>query len=218
MKKAVILTIYILTTVTSFACTNLIVGKKASIDGAVMCSYNADSYGAFMKLCHYPSAHHSNGTMREIYDWDTNVYHGAIPEAEETYNVIGNINEYQVTIGETTFTCREETIDTTGIIDYGSLIYIALQRSRTAREAIHVMTSLVEKYGYCSEGETFTICDPNEAWIMEMVGMGPGSKSAVWVARRIPDDAICAHANQSRIGRFPLNDKQNVLYSKNVIK
>ncbi len=218
MKKSIILTIFILTAITGYSCTNLIVGKKASVDGAVMCSYNADSYGAFMKLCHYPSAHHSKGTMRKIYDWDTNVYHGAIPEAEETYNVIGNINEYQVTIGETTFTCREETIDTTGIIDYGSLIYIALQRSRTAREAIHVMTSLVEKYGYCSEGETFTICDPNEAWIMEMVGMGHGSKSAVWVARRIPDDAICAHANQSRIGRFPLNDKQNVLYSKNVIK
>ncbi len=218
MKKIIVLVTFILAVVTGYACTNLIVGKKASVDGSVLCSYNADSYGAFMKLCHYPAAHHAKGSMRDIYDWDTNVYHGAIPEAEETYNVIGNINEYQVTIGETTFTCREETIDTTGIIDYGSLIYIALQRSRTAREAINVMTSLVEKYGYCSEGETFTICDPNEAWIMEMVGMGPGSKSAVWVARRIPDDAICAHANQSRIGRFPLNDKQNVLYSKNVIK
>lgn len=218
MKKVIILAVLILALVDGHACTNLIVGKKASVDGAVMCSYNADSYGAFMKLCHFPAARHSKGEMRKIFDWDTNVYHGEIPEAEETYNVIGNINENQVTIGETTFTCREETIDTTGIIDYGSLIYIALQRSRTAREAIHVMTSLVEQYGYCSEGETFTICDPNEAWIMEMVGMGPGSKSAVWVARRIPDNAICAHANQSRIGRFPLNDKQNVLYSKNVIK
>lgn len=218
MRKLIILAILALAAANTYACTNLIVGKKASVDGAVMCSYNADSYGAFMKLCHNPAAHHAKGEMRKIYDWDTNEYHGEIPEAEETYNVIGNINEYQVTIGETTFTCREETIDTTGIIDYGSLIYIALQRSRTAREAISVMTSLVEKYGYCSEGETFTICDPNEAWIMEMVGMGPGSKSAVWVARRIPDNAICAHANQSRIGRFPLNDKQNVLYSKNVIK
>ncbi len=218
MKRLIVFAILLLSIVYGYACTNLIVGKKASVDGAVMCSYNADSYGAFMKLCHFPAAHHSKGEMRKIFDWDTNVYHGEIPEAEETYNVIGNINEHQVTIGETTFTCREETIDTTGIIDYGSLIYIALQRSRTAREAIHVMTSLVEQYGYCSEGETFTICDPNEAWIMEMVGMGPGSKSAVWVARRIPDNAICAHANQSRIGRFPLNDKKNVIYSKNVIK
>ncbi len=218
MKRLIVFAILLLSIVYGYACTNLIVGKKASVDGAVMCSYNADSYGAFMKLCHFPAAHHSKGEMRKIFDWDTNVYHGDIPEAEETYNVIGNINEHQVTIGETTFTCREETIDTTGIIDYGSLIYIALQRSRTAREAIHVMTSLVEQYGYCSEGETFTICDPNEAWIMEMVGMGPGSKSAVWVARRIPDNAICAHANQSRIGRFPLNDKKNVIYSKNVIK
>ena len=156
--------------------------------------------------------------MREIYDWDTHKYHGAIPEAAETYNVIGNINEYQVTIGETTYGGREEMVDSTGIIDYGSLIYIALQRSRTAREAISVMTNLAETYGYNSEGETFTICDPNEAWIMEMMGKGPGSKGVVWVAMRIPDDAICAHANQSRIGKFNMKDKENVLYSKDVIK
>ena len=135
-----------------------------------------------------------------------------------TYNVIGNINEYQVSIGETTYGGREEMVDTTGIIDYGSLIYIALQRSKTAREAIKVMTSLVEKYGYCSEGETFTICDPNEAWIMEMMGKGPGSKGAVWVAVRIPDNAICAHANQSRIRQFMKMDKGSVLYSKDVVK
>ena len=155
--------------------------------------------------------------MRKVYDWDTNKYHGEIPEAAETYNVIGNINEWQVTIGETTYGGREEMVDPDGIIDYGSLIYIALQRSRTAREAIKVMTTLAETYGYNSEGETFTICDPNEAWIMEMMGKGPGSKGVVWVALRIPDDAICAHANQSRIGTFNMKDKKNVLYSKDVV-
>lgn len=191
----------------SLACTNFIVGKKASADGSVICTYNADDYGMFIGLCHYPAATHQKGEMRLIYDWDTHAYHGSIPEAPVTYNVIGNINEYQVTIGETTYGGREEMVDTTGIIDYGSLIYIALQRSKTAREAIQVMTSLTETYGYCSEGETFTICDPEEAWIMEMMGKGPGSKGVVWVAMRIPDEAICAHANQSRIGCF-LNGKK----------
>ena len=191
----------------SLACTNFIVGKKASADGSVICTYNADDYGMFIGLCHYPAATHQKGEMRLIYDWDTRAYHGSIPEAPVTYNVIGNINEYQVTIGETTYGGREEMVDTTGIIDYGSLIYVALQRSKTAREAIQVMTSLTETYGYCSEGETFTICDPEEAWIMEMMGKGPGSKGVVWVAMRIPDEAICAHANQSRIGCF-LNGKK----------
>lgn len=201
----------------SYACSNLIVGKKASVDGSVMVSYNADDYGMFGHLCHYPAGTHKKGEMRKIYDWDSGVYHGEIPEASVTYNVIGNINEYQLSIGETTYGGREEMVDTTGVIDYGSLIYIALQRSKTAREAINVMTSLVETYGYCSEGETFSICDPNEAWIMEMQGTGPGSKGVVWVAMRIPDDAICAHANQSRIGKFNMKDKRNVLFSKNVI-
>lgn len=204
------------------ACTNFIVGKKASIDGSVICSYNADSYGAYMPLYHFPAAKHQKGDKRQIFDWDTNKYLGEIAEAEETYNVVGNINEWQVTIGETTYGGREEMVDTTGIIDYGSLIYIALQRSRTAREAIQIMTTLVEEYGYCSEGETFTICDPNEAWIMEMQGCGSNRQQSkertVWVAVRIPDEAICAHANQSRIGRFNMKDKRDVLYSKNVIK
>ena len=199
------------------ACTNLIVGKKASVDGSVMVSYNADDYGMFSGLCHYPAGVHAKGEMRKIFDWDSGVYHGEIPEAHVTYNVIGNINEYQLSIAETTYGGREEMIDTTGILDYGSLIYVALQRAKTAREAISVMTSLVEKYGYCSSGETFSICDPNEAWIMEMMGTGPGSKGVVWVAMRIPDDAICAHANQSRIGKFDMKDKKNVLHSKNVI-
>lgn len=202
----------------SRACTNFIVGKKASVDGSVMCTYNADNYGMFGDLSHYPAGKHPKGTMRTIRDWDTNKYLGEIPEAEETYNVIGNINEYQVTIGETTYGGRPEMVDSTGLIDYGSLIYIALQRSKTAREAIKVMTDLVETYGYCSSGETFSICDPNEAWIMEMMGQGAGSKKVVWVALRVPDDAICAHANQSRIGKFDMKDKKNVMYSKDVVK
>lgn len=204
--------------INALACTNFIVGKKASADGSVMCTYSADDYGMFLGLCHYPAGKHAKGEMLQIYDWDTKEYHGQIPQAAETYNVIGNINEYQVTIGETTFGGREEMVDTTGILDYGSLIYIALQRSKTAREAISVMTRLVETYGFCSEGETFTICDPNEAWIMEMMGKGPGSKGVVWVAVRIPDDAICAHANQSRIRTFDQKDKKNVMFSKDCIK
>ena len=199
------------------ACSNFIVGKKASVDGSVMCSYSADDYGMFQNLCHYPAAKHAKGEMRKIFDWDSNKYHGEIPEAAETYNVIGNINEWQVTIGETTYGGREEMVDSTGIMDYGSLIYVALQRSKSAREAIKVMTTLANTYGYNSEGETFTICDPNEAWIMEMMGKGAGSKGAVWVALRIPDDAICAHANQSRIGKFNMKDKKNVMYAKDVV-
>ena len=199
------------------ACSNFIVGKKASVDGSVMCSYSADDYGMFQYLCHYPAAKHAKGEMRKIFDWDSNKYYGEIPEAAETYNVIGNINEWQVTIGETTYGGREEMVDSTGIMDYGSLIYVALQRSKTAREAIKVMTSLANTYGYNSGGETFTICDPNEAWIMEMMGKGAGSKGAVWVALRIPDDAICAHANQSRIGKFNMKDKKNVMYAKDVV-
>lgn len=217
MKSLVLSAAMLLASSGAFACSNLIVGKKASVDGSVMVSYNADDYGMFGYLCHYPAGTHPKGTMRAIYDWDSGVYHGEIEEAPVTYNVIGNINEFQLSIGETTYGGREEMVDSTGILDYGSLIYVTLQRAKTAREAISVMTSLVEKYGYNSEGETFSICDPNEAWIMEMQGTGAGSKGVVWVAMRIPDDAICAHANQSRIGKFNMKDKKNVLYSKNVI-
>lgn len=217
MKSLVLSAAMLLASSGAFACSNLIVGKKASVDGSVMVSYNADDYGMFGHLCHYPAGTHPKGSMRQIYDWDSGVYHGEIEEAPVTYNVIGNINEFQLSIGETTYGGREEMVDSTGILDYGSLIYVTLQRAKTAREAICVMTSLVEKYGYNSEGETFSICDPNEAWIMEMQGTGAGSKGVVWVAMRIPDDAICAHANQSRIGKFNMKDKKNVLYSKNVI-
>ena len=222
MRRLFLLIAVLLAANCALACTNFIVGKKASVDGSVICSYNADSYGAFMWLYHYPAATHQKGDMRKIYEWDTNRYLGEIPEVPQTWNVIGNINEWQLTIGETTYGGREEMVDTTGIIDYGSLIYITLQRARNTREAIGIMTTLVEQYGYCSEGETFTICDPEEAWILEMQGCGAdrsvSKERVVWVARRIPDDAICGHANQSRIGQFPLRDKQNVLYSKNVIK
>lgn len=217
MKSLVLSAAMLLASSGAFACSNLIVGKKASVDGSVMVSYNADDYGMFGHLCHYPAGTHPKGSMRQIYDWDSGVYHGEIEEAPVTYNVIGNINEFQLSIGETTYGGREEMVDSTGILDYGSLIYVTLQRAKTAREAISVMTSLVEKYGYNSGGETFSICDPNEAWIMEMQGTGAGSKGVVWVAMRIPDDAICAHANQSRIGKFNMKDKKNVLYSKNVI-
>ena len=160
---------------------------------------------------------HEKDEMVKIYEWDTGKYLGEIPQARQTYNVIGNMNEFQVTIGETTFGGREELSDPNGLIDYGSLIYLALQRSRTAREAIKVMTDLVKEYGYYSSGESFSIADPNEVWIMEMIGKGPGVTGAVWVAVRIPDDCIAAHANQSRIHQFDLNDKENVMYSADVI-
>ena len=206
MRKIVLVILSVLSVSAAFACTNFIVGKRASADGSVFVTYNADSYGAFMPLYHYPAAKHQSGEMRKVFEWDTNKYLGEIPEAAETYNVIGNSNEWQVTIGETTFGGREEMADSTGIIDYGSLIYIALQRSKTAREALQVMTSLVEQYGYCSEGETFSVADKDEAWMLEMMGCGPDRTKeqgrTVWVAVRIPDDAIAAHANQSRITKF----------------
>lgn len=206
MKRSVVFSLLLASTAYAVACTNFIVGKKASADGAVYVTYNADSYGAFMPLYHYPAAKHQTGERRKVYEWDTNKYLGDIAEAPETWNVIGNTNEWQVTIGETTFGGREEMTDSTGVIDYGSLIYITLQRAKTAREALQIMTSLVEEYGYYSEGETFSVADANEAWMLEMMGCGPDrSKSAertVWVAVRIPDNAIAAHANQSRITRF----------------
>ena len=201
----------------SLACTNLIVTPGATTDGSTLVAYSADSYGMFGHLCHYPASVNPKGTLRPIHDWDTGKFLGNIAEAERTYNVIGNINEHQVTIAETTFTGREELIDTTGIMDYGSLIYVALQRSRTAREAIQVMTDLVTEYGYYSSGESFTIADTREVWIMEMIGKGPGVKGAVWVAVRIPDGCISAHANQARIHQFPLDDKENCIYSPDVI-
>lgn len=200
-----------------WACTNFLVGKKATTDGSTFISYSADSYYLFGALYHYPAAVHPAGTMLDIYEWDTGKYLGQIKQAPQTYNVIGNINEHQVAIGETTFGGRNEQIDTTGIMDYGSLMYIALQRSRNAREAIKVITDLVAEYGYYSSGESMSIADPNEVWILEIIGKGAGNKGAVWVAQRLPDDCISAHANQARITTIPFNDKENCMYSPDVV-
>ncbi|MBP5631082.1 MAG: C69 family dipeptidase, partial [Bacteroidaceae bacterium] len=200
------------------ACTNLIVGKKASKDGSVIISYSQDDYGSFEPLRVIPAADHPAGTMHPLYHYESNNYLGEIPEVAHTYGVVGLMNEFQVSIHETTYGGRAELTDTiSGLIDYGSLMVLGLQRSKTAREAIQVMTELTEKYGYESEGESFTVADPNEAWILEMIGKGPGRKGTVWVAVRIPDDCISGHANQSRIHQFPLKDKKNCLYAKDVI-
>ncbi|MCM1369078.1 MAG: C69 family dipeptidase [Candidatus Amulumruptor caecigallinarius] len=203
---------------TADACTNLIAGKDATADGSVMMTYSADSHNLFGFLQHAKAGKHEKGEMRKVYDWDSNKYLGEIPEAAETYNVIGNMNEHQVVIGESTWGGRPELTDTTGnsIIDYGSLIYIALERSKTAREALDEMTRLVEKYGYASSGESFTIADKNEVWVMEMIGKG-AEKGAVWIAVRIPDNAISGHANEPRIRKVNLKDKENVRYSKDMI-
>ena len=200
-----------------FACTNFLVGKYASVDGSTMITYSADSYALFGELYHWPAKKYSQGEMLKVYEWDSGKYLGEIAQASQTYNVVGNMNEYQVTIGETTFGGREELADPDGIIDYGSLIYIVLQRAKTAREAIKIMSDLVAEYGYYSGGESFSIGDPNEIWVLEMIGKGKGNKGAVWVTVRIPDDCISAHANQSRIHQFPLKDPKNCLYSKDVI-
>ena len=184
------------------ACTNFLVGKNASVDGSTMISYAADSYGMLGFLHFAPAQDWPEGAMREVKDWDTGRPQGAIPQIAHTYTVVGNMNEHQVTIGETTWGGREELWDTVGI-DYGSLIYIALERSKTAREAIEWFITLVNEYGYASEGESFSFGDPNEIWIMDLIGKGKGQKGANWVAVRIPDDAIAAHANQARITTLP---------------
>ena len=186
------------------ACTNFLITKGASTDGSCMISYAADSHVLYGELYHYPAADHKPGEMRDVYDWDGGAFLGQIPEVAHTYNVVGNMNEHQVAIGETTYGGIEALYDGQGIIDYGSLIYIALQRSKTAREAIKWMGELVYNYGYVSEGESFSICDTEECWILEMIGKGPQNKGAVWVARRIPDGYVSGHANQARITTFPL--------------
>ncbi len=201
----------------TFPCTNFIVTKGASTDGSVMITYTADSYGFYGELYHFPAAVYSDGAWLEIYEWDSGKYLGRIPQAEVTYNVVGNMNEHQVVIGETTFGGREELVDPNGLIDYGSLMYIALQRSKSARDAIKVMTDLVAEYGYHSSGESFSIADADEAWILEMIGKGEGNTGAVWAAVRIPDGYISGHANQSRITTFPLDDPENCIYSPDVI-
>ena len=200
-----------------YPCTNFLVGKKASTDGSTIISYSADSYALYGELYHWAAKKYNPGEMLKVYEWDTHKYLGEIAQALQTYNVIGNMNEHQLAIAETTFGGRKELVDSTGIMDYGSLIYVTLQRAKNAREAIKIMTDLVAKYGYYSSGESFSIADPNEVWVMEMIGKGVGNKGAVWVAIRIPDDCISAHANQARIQQFPLNDPENCLYAPDVI-
>lgn len=218
MKKQLLTVLLATSLVAAEACTNFIATKGATKDGSVFVTYSADDYGLFMKLVHFPAGIHAKGEKREIIDYDSGESHGFIDEAPVTYNVIGNINEYQVSIGETTYGGREEMIDKNGIIDYGSLMYLGLQRSKTAREAIKVMTELVDKYGYNSSGESFTIADPNEVWIMEMMGCGGDAKQkVVWVAVRIPDGMISGHANQARIGQFSTYNTE-VITSKNCLK
>ena len=217
-------TFLLLNTPAGEACTNILVTPGASADGSSMISYAADSHALFGELYFKRAADWAKGSLLKVYDWDTQHYLGEILQAAHTYKTVGNMNEHQLIIGETTFGGREELHDETGKVDYGSLIYIALQRAKTAREAIQVMTSLVAEYGYYSEGESFSIADKHEVWIMEMIGKGTrmvdgknSDKGAVWVARRIPDGYICAHANQARITTFPLDDPENCLYSPDVI-
>lgn len=223
MKRIILTLSLIAATTTAWttdvaACTNLIAGRKATTDGSVLMTYAADSHNLYGMLTHTPAARHAPGTMREVVEWDTSKPLGEIPQPAETYNVVGNINEHQVAIGESTWGGRHELVDTTGnsIIDYGSLIQIALERSKSAREAIKVMTDLVDKYGYASSGESFSIADKNEVWVMELIGKG-AEKGAVWIAVRIPDDAISGHANEPRIRKVNLKDKENVMHSKDVV-
>ncbi|HON18266.1 MAG TPA: C69 family dipeptidase [Salinivirgaceae bacterium] len=197
------------THLSSVACTNFLVTKSASTDGSTIVSYSADSHTLYGELYYWPAGQYKPGTMIKVIEWDSQKYLGEIPQAPETYNVVGNMNEFQVIIGETTFGGREELIDTTGLIDYGSLIYFTLQRAKSAREAIKIMVELVTEYGYHSSGESFSIADPNEVWILEMIGKGVNNKGALWVARMIPDGYVSGHANQARITTFPFSSENN---------
>jgi dipeptidase len=217
MKKLYIILALSCAWMAGMACTNFLVGKDASADGSTMISYAADSYALYGFLHHAPAADHPAGAMREVNDWDTGKPLCTIPQVAHTYNVVGNMNEHQLTIGETTWGGRPE-LETGEGIDYGSLIYIALERCKTAREAIKCMTDLVAEYGYASSGETFSIADPNEVWLMELIGKGKVEKGAVWVATRIPDDCIAAHANQARFTTINFKDKENWMWSKDVVK
>lgn len=219
MKKILFILLAILTIANySVACTNFLISKGATADGSTMITYVADSHTLYGELYFTPAATHEPGSMLEVHEWDTGKYLGKIDQVPQTYSVVGNMNEHQVALGETTYGGRPELqSQKVATIDYGSLMYIALQRAKTAREAIEVMAGLVEKYGYCSEGESFSVSDANEVWIFEMIGKGEFEKGAVWVALRVPDGYICGHANQARITTFPLNDPTNCLYAKDVI-
>ena len=216
MKKIYLILALCSAWVAGWACTNFLVGKDASVDGSTMISYAADSYALYGFLHFVPAADHAEGAVREVKDWDTGKPLCTIPQVPHTYNVVGNMNEHQLAIGETTWGGRPELESGEGI-DYGSLIYIALERCKTAREAIKCMTDLVAEYGYASSGETFSIADPNEVWLMELIGKGKVEKGAVWVATRVPDDCIAAHANQARFTTINFKDKENWMWSKDVV-
>jgi dipeptidase len=209
--------LFLTLSVTAWACTNFLVSKGASKDGSTFITYAADSHELYGELYYTAAADHLPGTMLNIYEWDTGRLMGQIKQIARTYGVVGNMNAHQVAIGETTWGGRPELQDPRAVMDYGSLMYIALQRARTAREAIQVMTGLVSEYGYASSGESFSISDPSEVWILEMISKGPDTKGAAWVALRVPDGYVCAHANQARIRQFPLNDRKNCLYAPDVI-
>ena len=217
-KKLTLLFLFVaISQIKILSCTNFIISRGATTDSSTMITYAADSHVLYGELYLRPAKDYPAGAMFDVYEWDTGKYLGKIKQVRHTYSVIGNINEHQVAIGETTYTGREELQDTTAIMDYGNLMYVALQRAKTAREAITIMGELVSEYGYYSTGESLSIADPNEVWIMELIGKGSGNKGAVWVARRVPDGYICGHANQARITTFPLDDPENCLYSEDVI-
>ncbi len=223
MKRAaacgvLFLLLFALPAIPARGCTNYLITAGASTDGSTMITYAADAHILYGECYFYPARGHQPGTMVDVYEWDTGDYLGEIPQVEHTYQVVGLINEHQVAIGETTWGGRSELRDSTAIIDYGSLMFLTLQRAATAREAIEVMTGLVDKYGYYSSGESFSIADPEEVWFMDMIGKGPGNTGAVWVARKIPDGYISAHANQARIRQFPLDDEDNCIYAPDVIE
>ena len=217
MKKLILTLTFAVGAVTAFACTNFIVTKGASTDGSVMVTYAADSHQLYGALYFTPGGKYKPGTMLRVDEWDTGKYLGDIPQAASTYTTVGNMNEHSLIITETTYGGRAELEDPNGTMDYGSLIYITLQRAKTAREAINVIAELTSTYGYASSGESFSIADSEEAWIMELISKGKFGKGIVWVARRIPDGYVSAHANQARITTFPLNDPENCLFSADVI-
>ncbi len=204
-------------TIPSWACTNFLITKGATTDGSTMITYAADAHVLYGELYYTSAGRHAPSAILDVYEWDTGKFLGQIAQVPETYSVAGNMNEHQVSIGETTWGGREELFDPDAIVDYGSLMYIALKRAKTAREAIQIMTDMVAEYGYYSSGESFSVSDPNEVWIFEIIGKGPDNKGAVWVARKVPDGYICAHANAARIHQFPLKDKKNTLYAPDVI-
>ena len=200
----------------SYSCTNYMVTRGASQTGSTLISYAADSHVLYGELYFWPASDYPEGTMLDVYEWDTGKFLGQIPQVRHTYSVVGNMNEHSLAIGETTYGGRSELRDTTGIIDYGSLIYITLQRAKNAREAIKTIAELMADYGYYSTGESFSIADPDEVWIMELIGKGPDNKGAVWVARMIPDGYISGHANQARIQTFPLEKNKTSISSENL--